>query len=370
VIAALCTAGLVLASAGFGAIFAWTTGSQYGVVLGADAVLMAVALEGAKPLAVAAAFAAFRSWAIIRGVALALLAIAAIAFSLTSELALIAGNRGDLAAKRGAIIAQTDARQARLRAAQSELVSLAPSRAVAEAEADIAKLRADNPKAGDCHVMDGPVSRSVCPLVAALNAESARSGRRVELQAIIARLTDAMPASAAVGAADPASSALSTYLAALGIAVPIDVLARWLTLVPALALELGAALAAVLMDAVGAGQRVIDKTVGADCPSYAGVAPSVSGQTVVKSPKQHRGRRIGHRAPRAKPAKDRRTRANAAAQARILDALKKRGGRIEGGSVRKIAGLIGARKSTVHSAIALLLAAGAITKAGRTLLLA
>jgi DNA-binding IclR family transcriptional regulator len=69
-------------------------------------------------------------------------------------------------------------------------------------------------------------------------------------------------------------------------------------------------------------------------------------------------------------AKGRRKRANAAAQARILDALKKRGGKIEAGSVRKIAELIGARRSTAHSALAVLLAAGAVAKAGRTLLLA
>ena len=93
-IAALCAAGLVLASTGFGAIYAWTTGSQYGLMLGADAVLMAVALEGAKPLAVAGAFAAFRSWAIVRGSGLSLLAVAAIAYSLTSELALIACSTG------------------------------------------------------------------------------------------------------------------------------------------------------------------------------------------------------------------------------------------------------------------------------------
>jgi hypothetical protein len=373
VIAALCAAGLVLASAGFGATYAWMTGSQYGLLLGVDAMLMAVALEGAKPLAVAAAFAAFRSWAVIRGVALALLAVAAIAYSLTSELALIAGNRGDLAATRGAIIAQNDARQARLRAAQSELASLASSRAAAEVEADVAKLFADNPRAGDCHVMDGPVSRSVCPQVAALNGEIARTRRRAELQAVIAGLTDAMPTSAGVGAADPASSALSTYLAALGIAVPIDVLARWLTLVPVLALELGAALAAVLIDAVTAEPKAITKTAVASklrAPGITSTAhPSdVSGQPSDK-PQKTNGRQVRRPASRARLAKDRRTRANAAAQTRIIEALKKGGGKIEAGSVRKVAGLIGARKSTVHSAMALLLAAGTVTKVGRALVL-
>jgi hypothetical protein len=343
-------------------------------MLGADAVLMAVALEGAKPLAVAGAFAAFRSWAIVRGSGLSLLAVAAIAYSLTSELALIAGNRGDIAAKRGTIIAQTEARQARLRAAQSELVSLAPSRAVAEVEADVGKLLADNPKAGDCRVMDGPVSRSVCPQVATLNGEIARTRRRADLQTLIAGLTDAMPTMAAVGSVDPGSAALQTYLAALGFAVPADVLARWLTLIPVLALELGAALAAVLMDTVAAALKTTTKTADSPKPGAAGVNSTVRSSEVSRHPASKAqklgGRRLGHRASRAKLAKDRRRRANAAAQQRILDALKKRGGRIEGGSVRKIAGLINGRRSTVHAALGMLLASGAVAKVGRAILLA
>jgi hypothetical protein len=225
---------------------------------------------------------------------------------------------------------------------------------VAEVEADITKLLAENPRAGDCHLMDGPVSRSVCPQVAALNGEIARTRRRAELQAVIAGLTDAMPASAAVGAADPASSAISTYLAALGIVVPADVLARWLTLVPVLALELGAALAAVLMDAVAAEPKAITKT--ADAPKLGASTvhlSDVSGQPADK-PQKTSGRQVRRPASR---------------QQRILDALKKRGGKIEASSVRKIAGLIRGRRSTVHAALGMLLAAGTVVKAGRTLTL-
>jgi hypothetical protein len=47
------------------------------VTLGVDAVMMAVALEGAKPLAVASALAAFRARTIVRGLALFALAAAA-----------------------------------------------------------------------------------------------------------------------------------------------------------------------------------------------------------------------------------------------------------------------------------------------------
>jgi hypothetical protein len=220
---------------------------------------MAVALEGAKPLAVAATLAAFRAWAILRGLMLALLAVAAIAFSLTSELALIGGTRSDLAAKRASVVERNETRRARLQDVRSELSSLAQSRPVAEIETDVAKLLADNPRAGDCHVMDGPVSRSVCPQVAALNGEIARTQRRGELQADIVKLTDAMPATAPVGAADPASSALSTYLAVFGVHIPASAIAEWLVLIPVLALELGAALAAVLVGAVGAGSP---RTIG------------------------------------------------------------------------------------------------------------
>jgi len=65
--------------------------------------------------------------------------------------------------------------------------------------------------------------------------------------------------------------------------------------------------------------------------------------------------------------KERRVRANTAAG--IVEALKAQGGRIEAGSVRKIAKLIGARKSTVHSTLAALLATGAVGRAGRALVL-
>ena len=56
---------LVISSAGFGAVYAWTTGSEHGVVLGGLFVLMAVALEIAKPLAVATALTSFRSWSFV-----------------------------------------------------------------------------------------------------------------------------------------------------------------------------------------------------------------------------------------------------------------------------------------------------------------
>src|SRR5262245_14091140 len=77
-IAAISASALVIASAGFGAMYAWAAGLPYGPALASLSVLMAVALEVAKPLSVAGVFAAFRSWAVVRGLALSLLATVAV----------------------------------------------------------------------------------------------------------------------------------------------------------------------------------------------------------------------------------------------------------------------------------------------------
>ena len=52
ILAAIPAGCLVIASAGFGAVFAWQTGSTHGPLLGCLSVLMALGLEAAKPLAV------------------------------------------------------------------------------------------------------------------------------------------------------------------------------------------------------------------------------------------------------------------------------------------------------------------------------
>src|SRR5262245_19734399 len=67
-LAQISATGLVLASAGLGSIYAFTTGSQHGFGLAALMTLMAVALEISKPLSLASAFTAIRSWSIVRGV--------------------------------------------------------------------------------------------------------------------------------------------------------------------------------------------------------------------------------------------------------------------------------------------------------------
>ena len=99
-LAPICALSLIIASAGFGAVFAWKVGAEHSYLLAALTVLFAVALEGIKPLAIAASLTAFQSWSVVRGLALLMLGLTAIAYSLTSEIALVAGSKGDLAALR------------------------------------------------------------------------------------------------------------------------------------------------------------------------------------------------------------------------------------------------------------------------------
>ena len=94
--------GLCLSSAAFGALFAASVGIKHSIALAAITVLFVVALELIKPLALVAAFDAFKNWSPGRGLALGALAVVAIAYSLTAELALTASSRSDLAASRQA----------------------------------------------------------------------------------------------------------------------------------------------------------------------------------------------------------------------------------------------------------------------------
>jgi len=247
---------LVAASAGFGAVYAWTTGATHGAVLGGLSVLFAVALEICKPLALRNALTALSRFDLIRTGALAILAVTAISYSLTAELSLWASLRADSVADRQSASdtaatarTQTKRQTGLYERANAELASMLSARTDAEIQADITKLFADNPAAGDCSVMDGKVSRRVCPLVDALKAEAARGKRREELHTELVALASVRPAAAnsTTADADPAATALATYLKFIGITVPVNVLGEWLALIPVLALEVGSAFAGLLV---------------------------------------------------------------------------------------------------------------------------
>ncbi len=371
--------GLVLASAGFGAVFAWITGSEHGVILGGLFVLMAVSLECAKPLAVATALSALRTWSLFLGGSLALLAAVAIAYSLTSELTLMAGARGDLVAERAAKLkasadAAEDARHARERyeAAKDELATLPAARPVAELQKQINDLLL-TPGADGCAEINGKITRTVCPLVAGLKAEKARAERRATLEAILAQPPPviAAPKETHVAHADPGASALSAYLAALGFKLPADTITDWLALVPVLALEVGSALAGVLAMSMRpdvSGQTICEEVKEPQPSKVHGPAklPVTSGNpasaTRVKR-KRKRARKNDRGGQGGSGSAGPRMPAN------VIDLLRQKGGRIEGGQ-RGIGKLLGLGKSRANELLHELATAGAVilntTRAGTT----
>jgi len=87
-----------------------------------------------------------------------------------------------------------------------------------------------------------------------LIAELARAKRRRELEADLADAGARVASGPTVTVADPGASALVTYLSVLGISASAGLVAQWLNLVPVLALELGSALAGVLVASVSHGR--------------------------------------------------------------------------------------------------------------------
>lgn len=251
-IAQASAAALVAASAGFGAVYAWTTGSHHGPVLGSLTVLLALGLEGAKPFAIEGAFSAFRSWSFGRAAALATLGVASVLYSLSAELSLVASIRADRAAERTHAADQTAAVRARYGATKDELAALPASRPAGTIEADVARLKTtpglvscDDPTATGF----GPISRRVCGELAALKGEAEVTAQRERLkQALALAERDLGNAGPATTKADPAASALATYAEAVGYRLQPATLSEWLTLIPVLALELGSALALVLVN--------------------------------------------------------------------------------------------------------------------------
>lgn len=234
-LASVAATSLVIASASFGGIYAYRVGSEVSTLLGIITILFAVSLELLKPLSIAAAFQACSIWSIGRGLALGLLGVVAVAYSLVAEISLVSMSRGDLAAGRAARAAQTTVQAGRVKAARDELATIpAATRSPGELQALTQGMHCDD-----------------CRSLIRLKAELARAQRKAELEATISAA--AQPASAgqqSVGQADPGAANLSMYLASLGISVSSDTVAKWLALIPTLAIELGSALSLVLLNSL------------------------------------------------------------------------------------------------------------------------
>jgi hypothetical protein len=379
ILAFIAACGLVFSSAAFGAIYAWQTGQAIGAVFAGVMVAAAIAVELAKPLALASALTAWRRLAVVRASLLTLLALACIGYSLVSSLSLVASSRSDVAAKREAVIESHGDRRKAIDAARTELATLAPARTQAEVQADVTKLLASNPKAGDCrNPTTNAIARTVCPRVATLHGEAARATRRAELQAIIAKhTTDGVTPAVAVGRADAGASSLATYLAALGVNVPARLLSDWLVLIPVLALELGAALALVLVQAVG-GHQSAQKTAPTVEPKVSGCAEPrpAQPQTPLVDTKPRRKPDDKPRKPPRKPrpsAGGNRTRKARRRLGNVINLVRREGGHLQA-SARSLARTLKVSKSRANELLHEAAAAGLLkiqaTKRGTSLALA
>lgn len=318
---------------------------------------MALGLEGAKPFAIEGAFAAARSLSLVRTIALSLLGIVAVAYSLTAELSLMAATRADNAAQRSQASTLAVAARARYAAAQRELVALPTARPIAVLDAEIKRLRM-TPKLASCEDTTardfGPVSRRVCTEIAALIAEAGTTTRRSELHTIIAIAERDIAAAPLATDADPAATALAVYLAAIGVTSDAGTLSKWLALVPVLALEVGSALAVVLAGtarAHGRNERTGTVPTSRECP----VSPCAN----AKAPKKPDAADLECEATTATPQESSAPSPLSGLARAIVEHLQIHGGRVRKGQ-RSLAKTFGASTTELHRTIHALAATGVI----------
>jgi hypothetical protein len=341
---------LVIASAGFGAVFAWQTGSTHGPLLGCLSVLMALGLEVAKPLAVSGMLDAAKSWQFARAGLLALLAAVAVLFSLTAELQLMARGRADgVADRQSETTRATDAQRVRDRL-DRELAALPkPTRSAAELEPVIAgKLASRRDLDGCTGWLPDAKARAVCIEVAGLTAERAKAER---WEALRARLDEAEATAAATGTAktaDPGSAALAAYLEAVGLKVDPSTLGNWLVLVGVIALEVGSALAGVLAK----------PTPCADAAQLLSSPPRDTLPSPVQPPLAITAEPVG--TPAITGVADTGQGARHSARQKVIDALKANGGTVTA-SQRELAARVGVSPARVGQVLSALAADGTVT---------
>lgn len=354
------TAGAVLlvgASAALGSYYGYLVGSHQHALVGIVFAAAALGGELIKPFAFDAALEAIARFKIVRAVACAALATVCIAYSLAAELSLAAGSRGDMAASRAAAVAGAEAVAADRRRAEAELSALPAARPVSQIDAEIDGLLL-TPGARGCAKIDGAVTRQVCPKVAALRSERGTAARRVELEATLKSAVQPTTAMH-VHDADPLAGAVATYAAAIGWSFTPEEALPWLALVPVLFLELGSALALVVVRASGPSQPHA-------APPAPEAAPAVTSAPVpIAEPV----------APVQAPPKRRERRAvkGPLVLGEMADRLRIAGGQLEG-SQRSIADALGVSKSTVQRSLQALVASGTVlasaTSQGTRLVLA
>ena len=237
----------IVASASLATYFAFTTGKHEHFLLGLIFAAAVLGGELLKPFAVGAAFDCLRRWQIGRGLVCGLVAAVCIIYSISGELALFAGSRGDsVAARVAASVAVADARSDRSRWL-ADLAALKPSRSVGELEPLVATARANRCRI-DVSLRGG--RNTVCSKDPALLAELGRARARLELETKLARAETKKP----VTDADPLAANVGYYLGFLGYRIATPDLSRWLYLIPVALIEFTSAFGIVVYRAVSTGR--------------------------------------------------------------------------------------------------------------------
>jgi hypothetical protein len=203
--------------------------------------------------------------------------------------------------------------------------------------------------------------------VASLKAELGNAERREKLEGDLAALQTTAPAAAVDRPADPGAHAVGVFLTALGLSVPAG-LSEWMAIVGVISLEVGSALAGLLVASVG-GQRG-----GHQTPSQASttVELNVSGRTTArpaqpqsaspdtKSPGNPNG--DGSKPGRMRPKKPdgKRAKGQTRKLRNVIRLVQREGGHVLV-SNRELAKRLGLSKSRTHELINAGVAAGLLT---------
>jgi len=258
---------LVLASTGFGCVYAFGQGSQHGVVLAWLSVAMAAGLELAKPLSLVKAVSKSTPWQ--SRIALGALALFAALYSLSAETSLVATNRQAANAQRSQLTAQHQTAQADLDAAHRGLAGLGPVRPVAEAERAVASDKLDVAwmRTSNCTDATLTASRAFCQRYFSDQSELINAQSAQELTAKIEAAEKALVATAGVNEADPGAASVVVYLSALGITADPEKVSKLLVLLAVVGLEVGSLTAGLLVSAGVATQGRVAQSIPVSVPT-------------------------------------------------------------------------------------------------------
>jgi hypothetical protein len=286
------------------------------------------------------------------------------AYSVTAALGSASGGRMVAATEASEITNARARHQLAYNTANDELATLPTTRSAGELQAQIASIdqlpgiMIDGVPCGG--TLNGKVTKEWCPKRSELAAEAGRAERREKLQADMDRATAELAKLPAPKVVNTDATTLAGYLTAVGHPLSTDALNRLLVILAVLVIEFGGGLSLALATTLRADSAEVSGPIVETAPGQEVSAPAetpvVKGKSVSATPVKKRRKRArktdkggkggpgsgGQRMP-----------------ANVVELLKARGGRIEGGQ-RGIGKLLGVGKSRANELLHELAAAGAV----------